>query len=86
MAKVKILGMEHREGVNKSTNRPYDFDLFHVVSVKPLRGEERVGHKVDQVMVNRSTGLFADRLPAVNEDWVFDYNSDGFLEDAYPVE
>lgn len=86
MAKVKILGMEHRAGTNSKTNRPYDFDLIHTASVKEMAGSERVGFKVEQIMVSRSSGLFADRLPALGEIWCFDYNSDGFLEDAYPVE
>lgn len=86
MARAKIVGMEHRSGTNSKTNRPYDFDVIHTISVKEMTGTERVGQKVEQIMVSRSSGIFGARFPVLGETWGFDYNSDGYLEDAYPIE
>lgn len=84
MAKYKILGYEHNEGINKQ-GKPYNIHVIHAVNQRPMKGKEKDGYNVKEIVVNEGDGILL-QIPAVGEVWEFDFNARGRVEDAYIAE
>ena len=62
MNKYKVVGYEHRAGISKKTNKPYDMDILHVINEQPLAGDGQYGNRVESLVFNR---LILGEFPAM---------------------
>lgn len=85
MAKYTIVGVEHREGISKKTNRPYNMDVLHVVAQKQNNTENFRGCAVDTIPIGRESGILTF-TPAPGETVEISFNRAGFVEDCYRAE
>lgn len=84
MAKYTIVGYERNAGVKK-TGQAYDWHIIHAIAERPMKGKDKIGNQVLQVMVGEEEGILT-QIPAPGEVWEISFNSRGRLDDAYPAE
>lgn len=84
MAKYKIVGYEHNAGTSKKTGRPYDMHIIHCVSERPMKGADKIGSAAEQITIGAHDGILT-QIPAPGETWEISFNSQGRVDDAYPI-
>jgi hypothetical protein len=82
MFKYEVVGYEHRAGISKRTNKPYDIDVVHVIDCLPLaQTENSYGRKVEQIIFNRLVVGELTEKPQIGDTIQVWYNRSGFAED-----
>lgn len=51
MARYKLIGKEHLEGVSKKTGNAYNMDILHVVDLDERKQTNLTGNRVDKITV-----------------------------------
>ena len=78
MAKVKIIGIQHRKGTSKKGNS-YDADVLHVAYLDPSRQKEFTGCEVAEVWCERSQGILT-HIPNPGDICDIGFNRSGYVE------
>lgn len=78
MDKAKVIGIQHREGIAKKTQRPYKADILHVEYLVTPRGTGFVGHEVGEVWCDCASGV-CPIVPKVGDIVDVYYNRSGFV-------
>lgn len=82
MSKYEVVGYEHRSGISKRTNKPYDMDIYHVIDCFPLaQNENSYGRKVEQIVFNRLVIGEIPEKPQIGDTIQVYYNRSGFAEE-----
>lgn len=81
MAKAKVLGIQHREGIAKKTQRPYKADILHVEYLDPSRDTGFVGHEVGEVWCDCASNV-CRIIPKVGDIVDVYYNRSGFVDEV----
>lgn len=81
MAKYKLMGKEHLEGVSKKTGNAYNMDVLHVVALDERGSKNLTGQRVDKITVSPEDSS----LLMIGETVEICFNRFGRVEYVEPV-
>lgn len=81
MAKAKVLGIHHREGVSKKTQKAYKADILHVEYLDEPRTQGFTGHEVGEVWCDCASNV-CPIIPKVGDVVDVYYNRSGFVDEV----
>lgn len=86
MAKYKLIGYEHRAGISKKNNKPYDLDFLHCIVEERLdQYGSGYGNRVETITYNNLINKPLEAVPAVGDYIEVYYNRSGYVTDISPV-
>lgn len=86
MSNYKVIGYEHREGISKKTNKPYDLDIIHCI-IEPKLDDtgDGFGNRVESVIYNAFVNGPLEAVPAIGDYINVQYSRGGYVVDIVPV-
>ena len=85
MKKYKVIGYEHRSGISKKTQKPYDMDILHVIHDEPIVGEGSYGNRVESLVFNRLIHGAFPAMPLVGDTIGVYFDRFGYPCDIVPI-
>lgn len=86
MSKYKVVGYEHRAGISKKTNKPYELDIVHCIIEQNIADTGNgFGNAVESVVYNALINGPLEAVPAIGDYISVYYSRGGFVSDIVPA-